>query len=304
MKKPAEAWDREERDALEPIAAELAALRARHTADPSLDLLRAAQADALPPDLQDQMSAHLADSAWSRALVEGAGDVDHTLEAPDVERLLARIHASVDRPRPWYSRMQVWAPLAAAAAIALVATVWSSSRGPAPAVPLPSPAVPEATVARVDPPRADPPRVELPLDKPDVRLSTAALTYRGPAGATSLVDELAPALDAFRQSDYARAAELLERAAKRYPASIEAPFYRGVSLLFLNDHAGAITDLKKAERMKDAAFAADAAWYLAVAEQRSGDTASARARLDGLCRRSGPRSGAACEAVKKLDGAR
>jgi len=299
MKKPAEAWDREEREALEPIADELTALRARHAADPPLELLRAAQADALPPELQERMSAHLADSAWSRALVDGAGDVEQTLEAPDVERLLARIHASAERPRPWYSKIQIWAPLAAAATIALVATLWPSSRRPEPAAAAMAPPVPEATVAR-----AEPPRFELPLEKPDVKLSTAALTYRGPAGATSLVDALAPALDAYRQSDYAHAADLLERVARRYPASIEAPFYRGVSLLFLNDSAGAIADLKKAERMKDGAFAADVAWYLAVAEQRSGNVASARARLDGLCRRTGPRAGAACDAIKKLDGAR
>jgi len=301
MKKITDAWDSDERDALEPVTSELDALRARHAADPPLDLLRAAHADALPPDLQEPAAAHLARSAWSRALVEGTEDVDHALDAPGVDRLLARIRKSADRsrPRPWFASVQVWAPLAAAATIAVIVTAWTASRTHAPAAPAAAPGAPEATIARVEPSR-----FELPLDKPDVKLSTAALTWRGPAGATSLVDALTPALDAYRQSDYARAADVLQRVARQFPASIEAPFYRGVSLLFLNDPAGAIAELTKAERMKDATFAADVAWYLAVAEQRAGDTAAARARLDSLCRRPGPRSSAACEAIKKLDGVR
>ena len=301
MKKPVDAWDRDEREALEPVAAELTALRERHAADPPLELLRAAQADALPPDLQDRVSAHLAGSAWSRALVAGVEDVDHALDAPDVERLLARITSSpAERPRPWFAKAQFWAPLATAAAIAGILAVWPSSRTPAPAAPAAAvPGAPDATVARVEPAR-----FELPLDKPDVKLSTAALTYRGPAGAASLVDSLAPALDAYRASDYARAAAALEQVERRFPASVEAPFYRGVSLLWLNDAPGALAELKKAERMKEDAFASDVAWYLAVAEQRAGDTAAARARLEGLCRRTGPRAVAACDAIKKLDGAR
>src|SRR5262249_28211413 len=61
MKSPADGWDRDERDALEPLADQLASIRARHANDPSLDLLRAAHADALPPDLQARVSAHLTD---------------------------------------------------------------------------------------------------------------------------------------------------------------------------------------------------------------------------------------------------
>jgi hypothetical protein len=303
MKAPADRWDREEREALEPVTADLAALRARHAGDPPLALLRAAQADALPPDLQTRVSAHLAESAWSRALVDGACDVDHVLDAADADRLLARITRSAEPRRSWrLSNIGVWAPLAGAAAtIAIVAAVWAPWRTTAPAsvVPVAAPPPPQATIAR-----AEPPRFELPLDKPDVKLSVAALTWRGPSGASSLVDELAPALDAYRQSDYTRAAQGLEGVGRRFPASIEAPFYRGISLLFLNDPAGAIVELKKAERMKDAAFAPDVTWYLAVAEQRSGDTAAARAHLDALCRGTSARTPAACDAITRLGRAR
>ena len=309
MKTPADPWDREEREALEPIEAELAELRARHAGDPPLDLLRAADADALPPSLQTPVSDHLAASAWSRALVAGANDVEPALDASEADRLLARITQSArqEQPqrRPWFSRPPVWAPMAAAAAIAIVAIVRPSLRPAAPAAPAATPAAPAATpaapptiVARNEPP------VLLPLDKPDVKLSVAALVWRGPSGDTSLVDALAPGLDAYRATDYARAAEMLEQVGRRYPASIEAPFYRGVSLLFLNEPADAIAELKKAERMNDDAFAVDVAWYLAIAEQRTGDVAAARARFDALCRRTTSRTAAACDAVKKLDGAR
>jgi hypothetical protein len=45
-------------------------------------------------------------------------------------------------------------------------------------------------------------------------------------------------------------------------------------------------------------------WYLAVAEQRSGDTAAARAHLDGLCRGTSAHAPVACDAMKRLDGVR
>ena len=163
----------------------------------------------------------------------------------------------------------------------------SSSCGPRVRSEAAVPAAPPTIVARNEPP------VLLPLDKPDVKLSVAALVWRGPSGAPSLVDALAPGLDAYRASDYARAAELLAQVGRRHPASIEAPFYRGVSLLFLNEPADAIAELKKAERMNDDAFAVDVAWYLGVAEQRTGDIAAARARFDALCRRTTSRTAAA-----------
>ena len=50
MSKPRDDWDADERDALDGLEAELAEIRRRHQDDPSLAMLRAADADALPPD--------------------------------------------------------------------------------------------------------------------------------------------------------------------------------------------------------------------------------------------------------------
>lgn len=299
MKQPADGWDRDEREVLEPVADEIAALRERHVNDPSLDLLRAAHADALPPDLQARVSDHLTESAWSRALVDGANDVEHSLDAASSDRLYARITKSAtDRPA-WFSAIRYGSRLlAAAAALIIIVALWVSWRGPAP-VASSKPAAPQTAVAR-----AEPPPFELPLRQPDVRLSVSALTWRGPSGAASLVDDLAPALDAFRASDYTRAAQLLQPLERQYPKAIEPPFYRGISLLFLNKPAPAIDELQAAARLADNTFSLDVTWYLAVAQLRAGRLAAARVDLDRLCRTANARTADACDALKKLDGGR
>jgi hypothetical protein len=300
MKQPADGWDRDEREVLEPVADEIAALRERHVNDPSLDLLRAAHADALPPDLQAHVADHLADSAWSRALVDGANDVEHSLDAASSDRLYARITKSTTERPSWFSAARFASRLlAAAAALLIIAALWVSWRGTVPAAPPSQPAAAQTTIAR-----AEPPPIELPLRKPDVRLSVSALTWRGPSGGTSLVDDLAPALDAFRASDYTRAAQMLEPLERQYPRAIEPPFYRGVSLLFLNAPGAAIDELQTAARLADDTFSMDVTWYLAVAQLRAGRPAAARVYLDPLCRTANAHTADACDALKKLDGAR
>jgi hypothetical protein len=300
MKQPADGWDRDEREALDPVADEIAALRECHANDPPLDLLRAAHADALPPDLQARVSDHLADSAWSRALVDGANDVEHSLDAPASDRLFARIAQSTTPRPPLFSAIRFGSRvLAAAAALIIIAALWVSWRGTVPAAPPSTSAAPQSTVARTEPPP-----FELPLRKPDVRLSVSALTWRGPSGAASLVDDLAPALDTFRASDYARAAQMLEPIGRQYPKAFEPRFYRGISLLFLNDASGAIDELQTAAQLADSSFSSDVAWYLAVAEARAGRLATARVYLDPLCRTANAHAADACDAIKKLDGAR
>jgi hypothetical protein len=293
---PSDGWDRDERDVLEPIEDELMMLRARHANDPPLDLLRAANADALPPGLQSRVGDHLSQSAWSRALLAGVDAVDTPLGDEHVDRLLARMRKDARRAdRPAWSGAWLWSTvLATSAAVAILAFSWAS-RHPAPMA-QPVSTAPQTTVAE-----NRPAVFQLPLEKPDVTLSVAALTWRGSSAGASLVDDLAPGLDAFRQSDYSGAARALAPLETRYPESVEAPFYRGVSLLFLNDPAAAIDALQKAERIADDMFAPDVAWYRAVAEQRAGRPADARARLDTLCRTTNTRTARACDAITQLD---
>ena len=84
-------WDRDEREALVGLEDQIEAMQQRYRAAPPYELLRAAQAGALPPDLQAAVSDHLAASTLSRTLADGPGDDAPSLSAEDQERLLARI---------------------------------------------------------------------------------------------------------------------------------------------------------------------------------------------------------------------
>jgi hypothetical protein len=145
----------------------------------------------------------------------------------------------------------------------------------------------------------------LPFEKPDVRLGMGALTWRGSSPSTSddgnqLLADLKPGLDAYRGNDYARANRELTALVSRYPGTIEILFYQGVSRLFLNDYAGAIAAFDAADAVGDRTFASDVAWYRAVAEQRSGHDAEARAQLDAICKARGADAGRACTALEQL----
>jgi len=290
--------DREEREALQGVEDQLAQIRERHRNDPSLELLRAARADVLPEELQKAVSRHLDESAWSRALLDGVPEPDATLTPETEQRLLARIKKEAARAHEpgawgWLHRAVFASALAAAALVAWVVTrpnVTSSPSGPT------------STVAVATPPPA---LVQLSFDKPDVRLSMAALTWRGASAENQLLTDLKPALDAYRRSDYAAADEAFSALSTRYPQSIEVLFYQGVARLFRNDFTGAINVLTAAETVADGTFLPDVRWYRAVAEQNAGHFAEARTRLDAICRDTsagGDHAARGCAALTRIEG--
>jgi hypothetical protein len=277
-------WDREERQALDGLDDQIDAMRRRHVGAPPFELLRAAQADALPEDLQTSISEHLAASAMSRTLAEGLGEDAPALSAEEQERLLARIMKDARKESAPASAWGWLRPVLVGTGIVAVASmVWIISKetevserlGP-----------PETQVVVALPPAAPP--FLLPFEKPDVRLGMGALTWRGSAPSATddgnqLLADLKPGLDAYRGNDYATANRELTALVSRYPGTIEILFYQGVSRLFLNDYAGAIAAFDAADAVGDRTFASDVAWYRAVAEQRSGHDARARAQLDAIC---------------------
>jgi hypothetical protein len=303
---PLDDWDPEERVALAGMDGQLAALRERHRGDPSLDLLRAARADALPPDLQTMVGEHLRESHWSRTLLAGADPgealdgVDRTQAtlAPDAEaRLLARIVREAARAatpaRSWWSR-PAWLGVSLGAA---ALTAWVLVRGPG-STPVTPP--PESIVAIVQPPAPAP--FQLSFEKPEVRLSMAALTWRGSSrGGNPLLAALKPAFNAYRTDDYVAADREFATLAARYPDTVEVRFYQGVTRLLLNDAPGAIVAFAAAESTVDPTFAADVRWYRAVAEHRAGHAADARVRLDALCRAGREDARRACAALTQVD---
>jgi hypothetical protein len=288
-------WDRDEREALSGLEDQIEAMQQRHRDSPPFDLLRAAHAEVLPPDLQVTVSEHLSASAMSRTLAEGLGDDAPVLSAEDQDRLLARIMKEV---RTESAPAGAWGwlrpVLLGTGVVAMASLVWMVSQetgeplGP-----------PERQVVVALPPAAPP--FLLPFDKPDVRLGMDALTWRGTAGTgNQLLADLKPGLDAYRQGDYAAADRELTALASRYPGTAEIPFYQGVSRLFLNDFSGAIAAFDAADAARDRAFAADISWYRAVAEQRSGNVAAARTQLESICSARGADAARACTALDQI----
>jgi hypothetical protein len=294
-------WDREERQALAGLEDQIDAMRRRHVGDPPLELLRAARADALPEDLHTSVSEHLAASAMSRTLADGLGDDAPALSDDEQERLFARIMKDARKEAAPASAWGWLRPVFVGTGIVAVASlVWIVSKGTEVGERL---APPETQVVVALPPAVPP--FLLPYEKPDVRLGMEALTWRGSSPSksddgTQLLADLKPGLDAYRKNDYATANRELTALVSRYPGTIEILFYQGVSRLFLNDYAGAIAAFDAADAVGDRTFASDVAWYRAVAEQRSGNDAQARAQLDAICQARGSDAGRACTALEQM----
>jgi hypothetical protein len=294
MKSPRDGWDSDEKKVLALFGEEIDELARRHENDPPLDVLRAGYHDALPPALQSDVTAYLSNHAWSRALIEGIDAAQAPLQPADEERLLARIQRQAIQPQARAVRWRWLAPALAGAALAVAAlAVWTYRDGARP-----------ASTAPIEPPRemaaAPAPEVRLPLEQPDVMLSTAALTWRGSAAGNPLLVDLKPGIDAFRKGDYARADREFTALEPRYPGVVEIFYYGGVSRLYLDDPQRAIARLQKARELADATFAPDIDWYRAIAEQRAGHPAEMRARLNDLCLGTSARAARACDALKHL----
>lgn len=299
MTTPRDGWDRDERELLEALGDEIEAVRARHEKDPPLSLLRAAGEDVLPEALETTAGEHLSNSAWSRALVEGLDDVEATLSAEDQDRLLQRIRRDARSGEGAAgSWTWLWRPVLAATSLAALGIVaWVTWQAARPGAELPG--TPEGTIAVAPPPTTPP--FELAIDKPEVKLSAAALTWRGRSGDDNqLLSDAREAFDAYRRGDYALAARAFTTLQSRYPESVEMAFYLGVSHLLQGEAEAAIRALEEAEALGVPEFADDIAWYRALAEHRAGKSPGAEARLASICRQAGSRSAQACEALERL----
>jgi hypothetical protein len=293
-------WTEDEERLVAPVEPDLDAVRARHRHDPPVPVLRAADAASLPEPLQEEIAGQIERSRWHRALVEGVADAETGLDRADEDRLLARIHAEAAQGTP--ARVLrfpgAWRPvLALAAAAVLVTAVVLRMRAPEVPASAPSPATPGTAPAPAGAPASV---YVLTLDKPDVKLTASALVRRSTGREAKFVDDVAPALNAYRAGDYQTAAAAFVRVQAQYPDAVEIPFYLGVTRLFLDDPAGAVSSLDVARRVADQTFADDVRWYLAVAQERAGDRPAARAELDALCGGQSAYSARACAAAAKF----
>ena len=300
MKVPPDDWDDDERRALKEVEAELAQLSERHRDDPPFELLRAADAGALPESLHAPLAEHLKHSAWSRALVDGTAEPDISPDELLERRVLDRVRRSAPATPAsgavW--RARAWFPALAAAAV-LVVMVGLMRRGePGRPGNQPPGSQPQTATPVTATPAA--PVYVLALAAPDVKLTAQALVLRNNAGESQFVNDVAKPFNAYRAKDYREAERQFAALQTRYPKSVEVVFYRGISQLFLNDATGAIESLQAARRLDDETFTAETAWYLAVAYERASQPALALAELGALCRQTSPFTSGACDAAARL----
>jgi hypothetical protein len=216
----------------------------------------------------------------------------HVLGPQEEDRLLERIQREARSGAGWR-----WTLALAAAAVLAIGATWMFTRGDG-TTSTPPPDMATAA-APVSPPAA--PVFYLALEKPTIKISPAALVYRGPGGDENpLLADLKPAFDAFRAGEYRAADEEFSKLAGKYASSVEIPFYQGVARLFLGNPQGAITSLGAAERLADGSLAFDVSWYRALAEERAGNLAGARAQLTKLCAQPDTRAPTACDALTRL----
>jgi TolA-binding protein len=292
-----------ERKALEPLREELQELRKRHQDDPPLELLRAARAGVLPDELQETAQGYLEHSAWSRALVEGADNAEAALDSKEEMQLLARIHREArksERPRTSIFSFRRLAIVSATALIIVSAVVLRrldvrSGRTPSPQNP---PVAAESPAhATTSPPL---PVFVLALEKPPIKITANALLFRGSPGNNRFLDDLAPAMTAYREGDYVQAEKQFTALTTPYPKSTEVYFYMGVSRLFMRNFSGAVQALESARKLGDASFAPDVSWYLAISYERARRPGDARTELDSLCGGKSTYTARACEAKERL----
>ena len=239
---------------------------------------------------------------WDRDEREALDELQDALSHPrepllaqaDEDRLLARIQREA-RGRGPVARGAWLRPVLAAAVVVLAVGAWFISRNLVPARPE-SPAPPEATIAATPSPTP----YQLPLDKPDVTISLAAMTWRGSVGNNQLLADLKPALDAFRDSNYPVADREFAALEARYPDAVEVFLYGGVTRLFLNQPDRALAALSRAGDLADSTLIDRVNWYRAVAEQRAGRLAEARNRLEVLCRNGRNYAAQACRAIEQM----
>lgn len=293
-------WDDEERALLDGLHDALDEVRQRHAGDPPLDVLSAADADALPEAWQSGVRAHLAQSRWSRAIVAGSMLPERPLSDLDEARLLRRVKHGAGRARR-VGALLLGGALAASllVAMALWPRVADDDRGRSPFED-----AGETRVARSEPTTTLP---LLDLEPPPLQAPLSALTLRGEAEAAekrdaarnrAYVDLLAPAFDAYRAGDFQAADLAFGDAAAQFPTAFEVLYYGGISRLMLGRTSTAVDALEDALAQAAPDRRAEVAWYSAVALQRAGRDEDALARLRTLCETGGGFGRRACAAVE------
>lgn len=270
---------------------ELRAMTARFADCPAPDLLRAADADALPPPVAAALRRHIEACPLCLSLAQDLRELqDAGLGDERRRRIRTRVLGASVRVGRWSAVHNWWAGIAAGAAAA-AAAVWLGVSQPG------TLAVPVADApARLMPPAVARPSILTP-DSAAVALPlTAVLTMRGERSSSL---DLQAGLALYHRGDYSGAAEHLARIVP--DASLpQLAVYLAVSYLHIGDPAAAERTLASARGLSGDA-AGEAEWFRALTLARLGESARARVEFDRLCQGSGARALQACAATFELD---
>lgn len=266
------------------------AARPERVGCPPPDLLFARHADALDADVRERLEAHVRTCDACRRLADdfdslGLGEPDAAVE----QRVAARLGGRATHPQTGF--WAIAATLALTSGLAVAVWLWRTA-------PLEAPAAPPMAVGVAPQPApivalwsVTPPAVRVPLSSLDVPRG------EGPAAEGAA---LVAALEPYQAGDYGAAAERLTALVRDVPGSGEVQFYLGASHLLAGRPDVAASALERALTLLPAPRQPEAEWYLATAEQRTGQIDRARARLRALCAQPGPYQSQACAAVSAL----
>lgn len=259
------------------------------SACPPPALLLPAMEGALPDPEGAAVRAHLAGCAVCRELADALTEARVAPTLDEAARIRARVFAPITRR----ARRFVYA---VAAIVALAAGAWIAWPSANTTRNRPAPSASNTPVGTSSP-RA----YVLALNKPATELPPESLTVRsGPRNgyARALEDALVP----YQSGDYGDAAVALDQVVRAYPGRPHASFYSGTAKLLDGRAAAAVPDLQRAraEAEPGSSLSSEAAWYLAVALERSAQRAAAAQVLKDLCSGSGLRKAQACDGLRGL----
>lgn len=249
------------------------------TPDAELDRMRQAFADDTTAATDCPPAVRIWEAVNSRLEpVDAAAVVDHVAscgacaEAWRMARELEPAEAG-SGPIPFPEKRRksvVWGLLAAAATLALTIGAWPLLRGtPAPAPRVAGTITPSQAPAAKPAPAQTTAALGPSIEKAPVVLSASrVLVFRNQTSADPFVEDFAVAIEPYRKDDYPEAITRLDALARKYPDADEPPFYLGVSLLIASRRADAVAPLRRAANGRDAAIAAQARRYLALATAR------------------------------------
>jgi TolA-binding protein len=286
----------------EEAALEAALMKnARAGTCPPPDLLFAASEDVLPAAEGEAIRAHAAQCVLCQTLLAGVeDDATPALTPGQDSRIRARIDRGLEQSSETSheeSRSPWRALLAVAAALVLVAGGVYGYRA------MHRPAAASIAVQQqgTNPPMEFAELHQIsPLAAPD---DAPGLVSRGESSGASAeppAADMLPAFRAYNRGDFAAAAAAFTALAERFPDAEIPALYLGVSQLQTSDNAAARRTLARALNNAHGARHADATWYLAIAELRTGDAAAAVPLLQSLCTDgSTPYAPRACELAKQ-----